>query len=911
MLDSGYLLSDSVAIFISHAQADTVWRDEVEKHLKPLLHLRSIMISSSREIMPGSLPTSTIENSINAAQIILLLISPNFMASDQCCKVEMELALERQLDGAKVIPIKLTRIINWEKLPFAKLQALPKGGKFITTSSNQDEALFEVADGIRTVVEALLNRQKQQWPVGYRSIIRRPSSHQVVGVQRVDHVREIYERLTKPDVGALALFGIEGIGKSTLAALVYEYAEQERNASCGPWTGKTLWLNIDGNVTLIDIVGTLRECLDQPRLNFARMKTADVVYEFSRTLQAIEQPCLIILDQFEALLDSQTGQARMKHAGIDEWLDELKAQVYPSRILLTSRFSQHGTRSSPAHSLQKYHVPPFALEEAGALLRLWGIKASAAEIRLAVEKCSGHPLVLALLCGLLIDDPGVSITDFFERPNYVQQRIDAEKFLTDMFTRELNQDQRDLLGAFAIYREAVPVEAAQKVVAAFAIPVERLPSAHRILLTQQLLFSRGERRYQSHSIVAEFARQYISKQHEQSGQGQEVLRSAHIQAAKYYQEQAKQDTHQREPRRGLESVHALIEAVWHLCQAKRQQEAYDLIGQENLFFDLRRWGSNSVLLELYQSLELAKTWKPPLATAARIYNEIGEIHQVMGTFAQAEHYFKRALESFRTLDEPDHIVNALNNLGTMYRQQGHILDALACYQEAKELSDNSQAKIAGIGTTFNNLGYAYIALARQERQRKDANKEHAYYQQALASYQQALPLHESDENWIEKARTLNNMGEIYQALGQRSMAYDYHGQALTLAQKQQDLWIEAMALNNLGVLAKRWPTPQISALACYRQALAIFRAISARASESTVLKNLGYWYLAQEQYEAALACFVLAQNLNKETRHVSEEEIPRTVISELHLALGEQGVQMLQHDVATRAEEIVEQALQE
>ncbi len=908
MPDAGYLLSDPIVIFISHAQADARWCKEVEKHLAPLRQQGRIVTRSSGEIIPGT----TVENSINTAQIIVLLISPNFIASDQCYKGEMELALERKKNGkAEVIPVKLASVIDWENLPFSRLQAVPKGDKYIKPPSNREEALSEVADGIRTVVEALLNQQQQQWPVGYRSIIGRPSSHQVIGVQRVDRVREIYERLTRPDVGALALVGIEGIGKSTLAALVYEYAEQQRNANCGPWTGKTLWLNIDTTVTLVDIVGTLREYLNQPRLNFARMKTADVIYEFCRTLQVIEQPCLIILDQFEALLDPQTGQAHVSHVGIDEWLDELKAQSYPSRILLTNRFLQHGTRSSPARFLQNYPVPPFALEEAEALLRLWGIKASAAEIRLAVKKCSGHPLVLALLCGLLTDDPGVSITAFFEHRTYVQQRIDAEKFLTDMFTRELNQDQRNVLGAFAIYREAVPLEAAQKVVAALSTsPVEQLSRAHRVLLTRQLLFSTGERRYQSHSIIAEFALEYI-KQHDPLGQGQEVLGSAHMRAANYYREQAEQDTHQREQRRALESVHAQIEAAWHLCQAKRQQEAYNLIEQENLFFDLRRWGNNSVLLELYQELEPAKAWEPSQAVAARIYNEIGEIRQVMGTFAQAEHYFKLALENFRTLKASDHIVKALNNLGTMYRQQGHIRDALACYQEAMELSDSMPANIAGIGTTFNNLGYAYTTLARQERQCGHADKERAYYQQALASYQQALPLHKADANWIEEARTLNNMGEIYQALGQRSIAYIHHVQALTLAQKQQDRWVEAMALNNLGVLAKRWPTTGISALACYRQALAIFRAISARASERIVLKNLGYWYLAQKQYEAALACFVLARDLCNEKRHDHKEEIPRTVISELHLALGEQGVQMLQHEAAKRAEEIVEQALRE
>ena len=89
----------------------------------------------------------------------------------------------------------------------------------------------------------------------------------------------------------------------------------------------------------------------------------------------------------------------------------------------------------------------------------------------------------------------------------------AQELLNYIFTQQLDQDQRDLLTAFAIYREAVPVEAAQTAVAAYnKMSLERITVAHRILLAQHLLESSGKQRYQSQRLVAEFARQQIEEQ---------------------------------------------------------------------------------------------------------------------------------------------------------------------------------------------------------------------------------------------------------------------------------------------------------------------------------------------------------------------------------------------------------------
>jgi tetratricopeptide (TPR) repeat protein len=101
---------------------------------------------------------SEINQHLNSAQIILLLVSPDSMDSDYCYGIEIKRAVERHERGeARVIPIIL-RAVYWREAPFGKLQALPKDAKPITSWPDRDEAFFNVVEGIRKAVEELRTR---------------------------------------------------------------------------------------------------------------------------------------------------------------------------------------------------------------------------------------------------------------------------------------------------------------------------------------------------------------------------------------------------------------------------------------------------------------------------------------------------------------------------------------------------------------------------------------------------------------------------------------------------------------------------------------------------------------------------------------------------------------------------------
>ena len=97
--------------------------------------------------------TGVNDDNFKRADLILLLVSADFLASDYCYKTEMGLALERESKKeARVVPVIL-RACDWKGAPFGKFQGFPKDMRPVTSWSNRDEAWADVARGIRSLVE--------------------------------------------------------------------------------------------------------------------------------------------------------------------------------------------------------------------------------------------------------------------------------------------------------------------------------------------------------------------------------------------------------------------------------------------------------------------------------------------------------------------------------------------------------------------------------------------------------------------------------------------------------------------------------------------------------------------------------------------------------------------------------------
>jgi TIR domain len=144
------------SVFFSYASKDEELRDELEKHLKTLQHQGVISQWHKQKIEAGQESSDEIDRNLECAQIILLLVSPDFIASSNCIDKEVKRAMEKHHSSqARVIPI-LLRPADWDHgLPFSKLQPLPKNAEAVTTWPNQDSAFVDIARGIRSVIEEI------------------------------------------------------------------------------------------------------------------------------------------------------------------------------------------------------------------------------------------------------------------------------------------------------------------------------------------------------------------------------------------------------------------------------------------------------------------------------------------------------------------------------------------------------------------------------------------------------------------------------------------------------------------------------------------------------------------------------------------------------------------------------------
>jgi hypothetical protein len=145
----------AIRVFYSYSHKDERLREELESHLSLLRRENYIEAWHDRKIVSGEQWDRAIAQNLEAASIVILLVSADFLNSDYCYEKEMKRAVERHDSGkACVIPI-ITRPVDWTGAPFAKLQALPKDAKPVTTWGNRDEAWLNVAQSIRRAVEEL------------------------------------------------------------------------------------------------------------------------------------------------------------------------------------------------------------------------------------------------------------------------------------------------------------------------------------------------------------------------------------------------------------------------------------------------------------------------------------------------------------------------------------------------------------------------------------------------------------------------------------------------------------------------------------------------------------------------------------------------------------------------------------
>lgn len=148
-----------VKAFVSYAHKDLEYLKEMRSALAPLIRLQKLQLWDDRDINAGDEWREVLFKQLDEADIVLCLVSADFVASDFCYQKEFSTALEAHRRGEKtIVPVKL-RKTDWQDLPIAELQGVP--GEWITSAKNKDEAWTQVSASLRPALDKAKHRKSK------------------------------------------------------------------------------------------------------------------------------------------------------------------------------------------------------------------------------------------------------------------------------------------------------------------------------------------------------------------------------------------------------------------------------------------------------------------------------------------------------------------------------------------------------------------------------------------------------------------------------------------------------------------------------------------------------------------------------------------------------------------------------
>lgn len=232
----------TLEVFVSYSHRDAKFRAALELHLAPLRREKTIRLWTDGNLKPGQEWKHEILSKLAGADLVLLLVSSNYLASDFCYVEEMGLAIARHDAGsAKVVPILLTPC-DWKSSPFAKLQVLPAGARPVSQWKNRAAAWLDVVEGLRRLVEAPATAiSKPAGPVR-APLELPPAAERFFG--REDPLQELIRRLRQRKNSAVV--GAAGFGKTALAAeaLSAVVGSTQESLAASPFPDGVVFLNL-------------------------------------------------------------------------------------------------------------------------------------------------------------------------------------------------------------------------------------------------------------------------------------------------------------------------------------------------------------------------------------------------------------------------------------------------------------------------------------------------------------------------------------------------------------------------------------------------------------------------------------------------------------------------------------------
>ena len=783
-----------VKVFISYAHGDGALKDELLKHLSSLKRQGVISVWHDRQIPAGDDWSQNIDENLESAEVILLLVSSDFVASDYCYEIEMKRALERHKRGeVRVIPIFL-RPFDWKGTPLGQLQGLPGNGEPVTSRhwSSPDEAFELIAKGIRAVIvhsvtsaavetaAAVMHVQPHK-ATALRQLLPPPADF----AGRIHELAALVDCVKRKGIASVGIYGMGGVGKTALALKVADQLEDKYP---------------DGQIYL-DLKGVEKAPLA------SREAMAHVIRSFDLAAKVPESEAEITA-LYRSVLHNKRALLLMDNA---QDYEQVKPLSPPDGSLLIVTSRQH----LPLPGVCDMTLDVLSPKEAHALLcriapRLKKERKEA--IGDLARLCGFLPLPLETVAQSLRARTNISATDYAAKLKDARERlklipVDAPLDLSYRFLPVRLQ---------RLFRTLAVLPGTFDAAAAAAIWEEESTVAQdalaELLLSSLIDFNGATRRYRLHDSVRLFvdgrlsAKERETAQQRHAGHYLNVLRAAN-------------DLY----RKGSDSVLkglALFDTEWGNIQAGQAWAAVHTDGNDRA----AEWCSRFPLvgvdcLSLRQlprerigwleaALQAAKRLKERRSEGAVLGN-LGIAHDSLGEYRRAIEYHEGHLKITRETGDRVGEGQALGNLGLAYHSLGEYLRAIEYHKQNLEIAreiENRLSEAAALG----NLGSAYYRLGE--------------HQNAIGYYDQQLQITREIGDRLGEGNAVGGLGISHNSLGNHNRAVEYYGQQLKIAREIGDRLGEASALWN-GSLTLAEMGDRGEAVARAEAALKIFEQI--------------------------------------------------------------------------------------